>query len=305
MNGPADVDDLGEDQSIDESDRIRLTQLLAQVRSAPTAEELSCERSLVAAMVSVVASQSQAPLDLDAHRARSGSRRAMSKVATRVGIGAVVILVGASTAAATGTLPDAAQSALARATSHVGIDLHDPRAHLEDSSPSTTSPTTAPDPQVTASGGVQSADTSVVVGSSAGDGAPGAPASSAHTSTPTPTSIAAGATADTSTSGPVPVGPSLDGQALHGLCQAWRSHGDGSRAEQGSVAIDQLQQAATDAAQTVDEFCDERAPAPPPPTHPDSGKKRPTKDKGTGKGHAVSGKDDASDLTRRPPKAEP
>ena len=77
-------------------------------------------------------------------RRRSTTRRWVARTAIVAG----VLVVGTGTAAAAGALPDGAQSAIARFTTHIGLDLPDPGAVVHAvppvTRPATTTSTTEP-----------------------------------------------------------------------------------------------------------------------------------------------------------------
>ena len=124
----------------DDASSIWLNDLFALARSPGTPDELASAAQVVDAMARTIAQQ---PVVVDINDRR---RRDVSKTAARTAIVAAALLVSTSTAAATGNLPDAAQSAVARASSHFGVDLPDPnddrRADEHDSSAATTEPAT-------------------------------------------------------------------------------------------------------------------------------------------------------------------
>jgi hypothetical protein len=101
--------------------------LLTALRS-PTASDGAGEQE---AVVSIAAAVRAAPVRLDAAKGtRLHSRRISARAA---GLAAALVLVGGTAAAATtGSLPDAAQSTVARALSHVSIDVPNPDAHASD-----------------------------------------------------------------------------------------------------------------------------------------------------------------------------
>jgi hypothetical protein len=245
-----------------------LDDLFAQVRSRATAEELSSQTNVVAAMLRTI-TQPQTVVDIDTRR-----RHGISKVAVRTAIVAAALFVGTSTVAATGNLPDPAQSAVARATAHLGVDIPDPAEHH-------TAPTTAPtatelasaepptqvpitDPPAT---DVPATDASALQPLSIPTStAPPDPASTDSTTTAPPASATstvsapdAGMPATTDAPDAAPPetdqrGPDLSGPAKQGLCRAWAAH-DGSDADEHSQAMRNLEAAADAAGQTVAEFC--------------------------------------------------
>ncbi|MGD9705866.1 MAG: hypothetical protein AB7Q42_16450 [Acidimicrobiia bacterium] len=168
------------------------------------------------------------PMQPHAHRLRA---KAVAAIA------AAVVLSAGTAAAATGSLPDAAQSGISNALSHVGIEIPHPDdagdvlADDEQDEESTTTTTTLADP----------VDEAV---------APAADVAADSTTTTlddAPTAAAA-ATA-------VPVGPDPNGPARHGLCTAYVASGAATKPNGESVAMRALADAAAAAGQTVEEFC--------------------------------------------------
>lgn len=104
----------------------RVAKLLTALRS-PTASDGAGEQAAVSAIVAAIAA---APVSLDtARRRRMLPQLLTAKVAAAT---AAVLLVGTGAAAATGSLPDAAQSSVSRALSHVDVSLPNPYDHGDD-----------------------------------------------------------------------------------------------------------------------------------------------------------------------------
>ncbi|MEO5902306.1 MAG: hypothetical protein ABIR68_19540, partial [Ilumatobacteraceae bacterium] len=113
----------------------RLRRIFDLAAGPGTPEELGRQREIVAAMVDAAAARGGPVIDeIGLRRKRRGT-----KLATRAAIVAAGVLVGASTAAAAGVFPDGAQSAISRATAHVGWNLPNP-----DSTRSTVTTTAMP-----------------------------------------------------------------------------------------------------------------------------------------------------------------
>jgi hypothetical protein len=243
-----EIDDFAS-PSGDDASSIWLNDLFARTRSPGTADELSSEAQMVDAMTRTIAQQ---PMVVDITGRR---RRDISTAAARTAIVAAALLVGTSTAAATGNLPDAAQSAVSRASSHFGVDIPDPNddrrsdehdssvpttnSAATDTSAASTSPAVVDDPSAAtiASTGVQptSGDTTSATLN---------PNRAVPHSTESPKSPKAAAQP----------GPDLTGPAKDGLCRAWAAHDSDSPAEQ-STAMKDLHAAAAAAGQTVEQFC--------------------------------------------------
>ncbi len=214
--------------------------LLAALRSAATGTELARHDEIVSAMMRVArdgAVGSIAPGQRE--------RRVRSKRAVRVAIGIAVLLGGTSAAAATGNLPDAAQSATARFADHFGPHLVDPG---QSTSPSDGDPGDGADESTTTS-------------------------SSAVTSTSTTTTSASTAPSTTELLGVAPAttadrapGPDVTGPAKAGLCRAWANHGAGIPANEHATSMRRLQEAATAAGMTVEQFCADETTTPVSPT---------------------------------------
>ena len=282
----SDFDDFGS-QLGDDADSVWLNDLFERTRLPGTAEELSSEAVLVGAMVRTIA-QPVLVSDISARR-----RLRISKTAARAAIAAAVVFVGTSTAAATGNLPDPAQSAVSRASSHLGVDIPDPydeRAAGERSGAATTV-----DPSTTST---VLDDHSVTVPVSE------VPSTNAATFSTSP-GLNPNAPESTDLSALQPVtpettggqGPDANGPAKHGLCRAWAAHRSDSPANQNSTAMRNLQAAAAAAGQTVEEFCADvlgtepgpaevatTSPAPPPgpPVEGDGTKEKDKKEPGQG-----------------------
>ena len=110
----------------DSSDQIdpQLISLLNAMRADATPEELLAEASIVNSMR---AAMQPAPLnDVPIRSSSMRQRFSTSKTATKMAIISGVVLFSATAAAAGGVLPDAAQSALSRAASHIGVHLANP-----------------------------------------------------------------------------------------------------------------------------------------------------------------------------------
>ncbi len=114
----SEIDDFDSPAGEDASS-VWLDDLFDRTRLPGTAEELGSEAAVIGAMVRTIAEPTLVS-DLDARR-----RLVVSKTAARIAIAAAVLFVGTSTAAATGNLPDAAQSAVARVSSHLGVSIPD------------------------------------------------------------------------------------------------------------------------------------------------------------------------------------
>lgn len=100
--------------------------LLAALRS-PTTSDGAGEQEAVA---SIAAAVRAAPTRLDSLKGtHMNSRRISARAAS---LATALVLVGATAAAATGSLPDAAQSTVAAALSHVNVDVPNPDSHESD-----------------------------------------------------------------------------------------------------------------------------------------------------------------------------
>jgi hypothetical protein len=215
---------------------IWLNDLFESARLPGTTGELASEADVVGAMVRTIA-QPALVSDLNARR-----RHSISKPAARIAIAAAALFVGTSTVAATGNLPDGAQSAFARASSHIGVDIPDPHSDRADSS----APTTSPSPGSTVMGAASAVTVAV------GDVPGRSEATFSTTANSNPR------VADSTDVPPVTnagVGPDATGPAKQGLCRAWAAHRSDSPANQHSTAMRNLQAAAAAAGLTVDEFC--------------------------------------------------
>jgi hypothetical protein len=104
----------------------RVAKLLTALRS-PMASDGAGEQEAVSTIVAAIAA---APVSLDtARRRRMLPQLLTAKVAAAA---AAVLLVGTGAAAATGSLPDAAQSSVSRALSHVDVSIPNPNDHGDD-----------------------------------------------------------------------------------------------------------------------------------------------------------------------------
>lgn len=104
----------------------RVARLLTALRS-PTASPGGGEQEAVAAIAATLAAS---PVSIETAR----RRRMLPQVLTAkvAAAGAAVLLLGTGAAAATGSLPDAAQSTVSRALSHVSVSVPDPNDHAAD-----------------------------------------------------------------------------------------------------------------------------------------------------------------------------
>jgi hypothetical protein len=217
-------------------DRVRA--VLARASGPATPEEGAGEAATVAAMIA--AHLGSVPV----LAARRAIRR---RWAVRTAIAGGVLFAGTGAVAAAGGLPRAAQSTVARAAAHVGVDLPDPGAPVHPS----------------AQASVITSITSVATGATVPptDRAPtssttttAAPAGDASATTPSTDVVDAGPpTASPATS--VPVGPDLDGPAKRGLCTAWDAHQRNPQTAPPGQAFDVLEAAAVAAGQSVADFC--------------------------------------------------
>lgn len=104
----------------------RVARLLTALRS-PTASPGGGEQEAVATIAATFAAS---PVSIETARRRRMLPQAFTaKVAAA---GAAVLLLGTGAAAATGSLPDAAQSTVSRALSHVSVSVPDPNDHAAD-----------------------------------------------------------------------------------------------------------------------------------------------------------------------------
>ena len=142
MRGPDDLSsDMASRSSSDRTEQIiagraspddlpdgsaRVARLLTALRS-PMASDGAREQEAVSGIVAAIAS---APASLDLAR----RRRVLPKLLTAkaAAAAAAMLLVGTGAAAATGSLPDTAQSTVSRALSHVAVSVPDPHDHAED-----------------------------------------------------------------------------------------------------------------------------------------------------------------------------
>ena len=251
-----------------------LQRLFDLARGPGTPEELATEREVVAAMVAATGVAGVPAIDeLARHRARRGS-----KVATRVAIASAVFLVGAGTAAAAGAFPDVAQSAIARAGSHVGLNLPNPHSSRSTSAPTTPTDTTPGDgsssPSVVEPVGSDPATTSAASTSttSAPTTVPSATPASTMDAPTLPASTTSVSTTTASTPGVPAIGPDGTGPAKDGLCRAWDAHRRNGATNDNSVAMRQLEDAAHAAGMTVEQYCADvlgpSSSAPDPTTDP-------------------------------------
>ena len=104
----------------------RVARLLTALRS-PTASPGGGEQEAVTAIAATLAAS---PVSIESVR----RRRMLPQVLTAkvAAAGAAVLLLGTGAAAATGSLPDAAQSTVSRALSHVSVSVPDPDDHAAD-----------------------------------------------------------------------------------------------------------------------------------------------------------------------------
>ena len=224
--------------------------LLARVVAPATADERAAEETTIAAMVAALHPT------VDTDRRGSPTRRWVARTAIAAG----VLIAGTGSAAATGALPDAAQSAIARATSHIGLVLPNPSATVH---PTPTHPHTTPTTNTTTETSTPSTTATTT------------PVNIAVTTTPitvpTQTSAPTAAVAPETPAATLATGPRLDGPAKKGLCTAWDAHRRSGKPEPHGTAFTDLDAAAAAAGQSVADFC---APvlttAPDTPTQPPS-----------------------------------
>jgi uncharacterized membrane protein YgcG len=248
-----DFDELG---SIDFDDTIIHPDVerLLQVASAPgTSEELSAESSVVSAMLGFIVPRPTNVIPITtqviAHRPSKSSKSSKSsKRLTRAAIVAAGLLCGAGAAAATGNLPDSAQSAVARATAHIGIHLTNPDQKNK------STPVTRPVPGTSTAGQPVTGPRPKTPGSETPPSTPNAEPNSASNATPGSKSGSASGSAST-----VP-GPDANGPAKAGLCQAWTAQQRTGHVNDRSVAMQNLEAAAKAAQQTVEQFCASTTP---------------------------------------------
>ncbi|MEY2461519.1 MAG: hypothetical protein QOG30_3349 [Acidimicrobiaceae bacterium] len=177
----------------------RVVQLVDVARSTAVPEEVAGEDALVDAVLGIIgATQGRVDVQLQRHR------RAKRRMAKAVAAVAMVALSGTA-AAMTNHLPDAVQSTISDAGSHVGLHLPTPE---DDTKSGTTSDTNSDDPS-----------------------------------------------ADASTDSTQDRGPDATGPAKAGLCTAHFARGVSPSDQAGGVAEQNLQTAAADAGQSVEEFC--------------------------------------------------
>jgi hypothetical protein len=101
----------------------RVARLLGALRT-PTTPDGAREQEAVAAITSAIAAS---PTNLSSRSAQMPARRRTAQAAAAAF--AVTLLAATGAAAATGSLPDAAQSAVSRALSHVSVDVPNPDHH--------------------------------------------------------------------------------------------------------------------------------------------------------------------------------
>ncbi len=175
----------------------------------------------LAGEISIVAAMLQAmqPVPTNVVPLRSFSMRqrfATSKTATKAAIISGVVLLSASAAAAGGVLPGPEQSFVSRAVSHIGIHVENPEKSAAEANDATSTSSTIDD-----SSSTKSADDNTD-------------------------------TKDDSSNG---VGPNATGDAKDGLCHAFIEHQNNPAKPEDSVAMKNLQDAATKAGQAVEVFC--------------------------------------------------
>jgi hypothetical protein len=238
----SEIDDFDSPAGEDASS-VWLDDLFDRTRLPGTAEELGSEAAVIGAMVRTIAEPALVS-DLDARR-----RLVVSKTAARIAIAAAVLFVGTSTAAATGNLPDAAQSAVARVSSHLGVSIPDPEDERATDAHDAAAATSLAGSTTSVNTDLSTTSTELEESSTAGAGQD--PAVNG-----TPVSTRPGQ--DPTAQEPVPTpgqGPDATGPAKQGLCRAWAVHRSDSPANQNSIAMRNLQAAADAAGQTVAEFC--------------------------------------------------
>lgn len=223
MAGDHDPDELerllhGDDHpTVCDAGATHAARLLATMRGAPSASELTGEVPAVTAIAAAIERTAQP----SAHRRSRMLPQFLSAKAAAIGLAAVLAGAGAA-AASTGSLPSPAQSAVSSTLSHVGVSVPDPGAHPH-----------AADHR---------SDTATTDSTEASDQAG------------------------------QPRGPDATGPARVGLCRAWTAHTtNGHAPSDSSVAFRNLQQAATDAGQSVAGYCKDVEP----PTHDTSNGARP------------------------------
>ena len=193
----------------------KLIDLFNLTKSDATAEELTAQASTVTAMLAAMQ-----PVPTNVVPMRSFSMRdrfAMSKAATKAAIISGVVLFSATAAAAaSGNLPDSAQSVVSRAVSHVGIHIDNPEKSAAEVIEATSTSST-----------IDENSSTVVVGNNDSSN-------------------------DHSSSG---VGPNANGDAKDGLCHSFNEHLNSPAKPEDSVAMKNLQEAATAAHQSVAAFC--------------------------------------------------
>ena len=215
-------------------------------------DERWAEDATVAAMVT--AAQAAIALPIAIGRRRSATRRWMARTA----VAAAVLVAGTGTAAAAGALPDTAQSAIARATAHIGLDLPDPRGTVHVVPPPTGlggTSTGRHDAGRVDDGRVDDARVDDHDEHRAGvDDTIGRRRhrrAATDASTPLGGDDAAESPAVTTPAS----GPRLDGPAKHGLCTAWDAHRRSGQPEPQGTPFADLEAAAAAAGQSVADFC--------------------------------------------------
>ena len=119
ITGSTPIDDLPDESA-------RVARLLTALRSTTPSGE-GGEQEAVASLMAAIAA---APVPLDAARRHHMLRQLLT--AKAVAATAAVLLLGTGAAAATGSLPDAAQGAVSHALSHVNVSVPDPNDHASD-----------------------------------------------------------------------------------------------------------------------------------------------------------------------------
>ena len=117
--GSTPIDDLPDESA-------RVARLLTALRSTTPSGE-GGEQKAVASLMAAIAA---APVPLDSVRRRHMIRQLLTAKAAAAT--AAVLLLGTGAAAATGSLPDAAQGAVSHALSHVNVSVPDPNDHAND-----------------------------------------------------------------------------------------------------------------------------------------------------------------------------
>jgi hypothetical protein len=241
----------------------RFRRLFDAARGPGTPEELSKVNEIVHAMRAALA-ETVGVDELATRRARRGT-----KLVARVAVVMAGVLVGASTAAATGVLPDVAQSAVARATAHVGLNLPNPDHERANTTSTESSETNSTDRAAT--------DRTEASGSAPADGTtpispppPERPHNTPNTPNPSVTTIispptvngsattVAATTADTSQpsgAATTPLGPNVTSSAKTGLCQEWAARQRNGTLNLDSVDMRRLAAAAQQVGNTIAHYC--------------------------------------------------